>query len=312
MNALPHAVVAPAVIAAGECSVLDAAEREPHTAVAAPIEQRVCNAKRVAEQRDVAAENVGGERLVLKSDRRRRGIPVFLQPAGFIRHVGRGQVGLFIGQRGIVDHRLTIGLRRSEFNPRQNRGKATPFPARLVGHVRVQRVTLILPSAFAEDPAAFDGTRLDLRDPDYIREVMPLLEAAYRYYFRVRATGFERTRVDGPFLMVGNHNGGINAPDAAMTLRAINLHVGPERPLYALIHPVIFTYPYLNVHAQKLGGIAATARMTLRAIEAGSPLFIYPGAGDDAYKPPASRCLTASLCSSFVPYSLYLINRVIA
>jgi 1-acyl-sn-glycerol-3-phosphate acyltransferase len=153
----------------------------------------------------------------------------------------------------------------------------------------VQRVTLILPSAFAEDPAGFDGTRLDLRDPDYIREVMPRLDAVYRYYFRVRATGFERTRMDGPFLMVGNHNGGINGSDSAMTLRAINLYLGPERPLYALVHPTIFTYPYLNVHAQKLGGIAATARMALRALEAGAPLFIYPGAGDDAYKPYERR-----------------------
>jgi 1-acyl-sn-glycerol-3-phosphate acyltransferase len=118
---------------------------------------------------------------------------------------------------------------------------------------------------------------------------MPILELLYRYYFRVRSTGFERARADGPFLMVGNHNGGINAPDAAMTLRAINLQVEPERTLYALIHPGIFTSPYLNVHAQKLGGLAATARVTLRAIEAGAPLFIYPGAGDDAYKPYERR-----------------------
>ena len=41
-----------------------------------------------------------------------------------------------------------------------------------------ENVTLILPQAFAEDPAAFDGTRLDLRDPDYIRDVMPVAMAA--------------------------------------------------------------------------------------------------------------------------------------
>jgi hypothetical protein len=86
--------------------------------------------------------------------------------------------------------------------------------------------------------------------------------------------------------MVRSHNGGINGSDAAMTLRALNLYVGPERPLG---HPKIFNYPNLNVHAQKLGGITATARMTLQALEAGALLFIYPGAGDDAYKPYERR-----------------------
>ncbi|HEX6363061.1 MAG TPA: 1-acyl-sn-glycerol-3-phosphate acyltransferase, partial [Albitalea sp.] len=150
-------------------------------------------------------------------------------------------------------------------------------------------MSLILPRAFREDPARFDGTRLDLRDPDYVRDYLPLLEVAHRYWFRVSARGFERAPVGEPYLMVGNHNGGMNAPDTAMTLHAWYTTQGAEAPVHALIHPGVFTIPYLNVHATKLGGVAATARMALKVLESGVPLLIYPGAGDDAYKPWADR-----------------------
>jgi 1-acyl-sn-glycerol-3-phosphate acyltransferase len=150
-------------------------------------------------------------------------------------------------------------------------------------------MTLILPRAYHEDPGAYDGLSLDRRDPEYIREFLPLLELAYRYYFRVEARGYDQALPDGPFLLIGNHNGGINAPDTAMAAHAWFMTQGVERPIYGLIHPGVFQIPYLNVHAMKLGGIAATARMAWRAIEAGAALLIYPGAGDDAYKPYARR-----------------------
>jgi 1-acyl-sn-glycerol-3-phosphate acyltransferase len=150
-------------------------------------------------------------------------------------------------------------------------------------------MTLILPRAYREDPSLYDGQSLDRRDPEYIREFLPLLEFAYRYYFRVETHGWDEHVPDGPFLMVGNHNGGINAPDTAMSAHVWFTTQGIRRPIYGLIHPGVFTIPYLNVHAMKVGGIAATARMTMRAIERGAALLLYPGAGDDAYKPFVRR-----------------------
>jgi len=150
-------------------------------------------------------------------------------------------------------------------------------------------MSLILPRAFREDPSLFDGSDLGRRDPAYIRDFLPLLEALYRYYFRVSARGFDGSWGGRPFIMVGNHNGGINAPDTAMTLHAWFTSQGVDAPVHALIHPAIFKVPFLNVHVMKLGGVAANARMAMRVLESGAPLLVYPGAGDDAYKPFTDR-----------------------
>ena len=143
-------------------------------------------------------------------------------------------------------------------------------------------MTVILPRAFREDPSLFDGSDLSKRDPAYIRDYLPLLEILYRYYFRVLVRGFDAYWGGRPFIMVGNHNGGINSPDTAMTLHAWFTHQGVDVPVHALIHPDIFKIQYLNVHIMKFGGVAATARMAMKVLESGAPLLLYPGAGDDA------------------------------
>jgi 1-acyl-sn-glycerol-3-phosphate acyltransferase len=150
-------------------------------------------------------------------------------------------------------------------------------------------MTLILPRAFREDPALYDGTSLQRRDASYIQEVMPLLEVLFRYYFRVEARGFDRAPWGEPFLIVGNHSGGINTPDTGMTMHAWYMQRGVEAPVFALVQREVFKVPYLNVHVMKLGGIAATARMAVRALESGAPLALYPGAGDDVYRPFEER-----------------------
>jgi len=150
-------------------------------------------------------------------------------------------------------------------------------------------MSLILPRAYREDPSRFDGRSLGRRDPAYLRDYLPLLEFLHRYYFRVVERGFDRAPADEPFLIVGSHNGGINAPDTAMTMLAWYVQRGTEAPVYALIQPDLFAVPYLNVHMMKLGGIAATARMAIAALQSGAPVLVYPGAGDDAYKPYKDR-----------------------
>ncbi len=146
-------------------------------------------------------------------------------------------------------------------------------------------MTLILPRAYKEDPAHFDGMSLTRRDPAYLGDFLPLLEPVARYYFQLDARGFDRVDAATPFIAVGNHNGGINSPDTAMALREWYRQHDVQSPFFALIHPGIFAVPYLNVHAMKVGGIAATAKMAVKVLERGAPLLMYPGGGDDAYKP---------------------------
>ena len=139
-------------------------------------------------------------------------------------------------------------------------------------------------SVLRHNPARFDGTGLDRRDPAYIRDLLPLVEPLYRHYFRVSATGLENLPESGPALVVGNHSGGIATPDTAMTLHAWMTTRGVEAPVYGLAHPAFFRIPYLNVHAMKIGAIRAHPRQAMDALDHDAVLLVYPGGGDEVYR----------------------------
>lgn len=145
------------------------------------------------------------------------------------------------------------------------------------------------PNVFLEDPSQFDGRGLDRRDPAYIRELLPVMELFYRYWFRATATGLENLPRTGPALVVGNHSGGIMTPDTAMTLHAWMTALGPESRVYGLVHPAIFQIPYLNVHTMKIGGISAHPRQAMEALDDGAVVLVYPGGGDEVYRSYARR-----------------------
>jgi 1-acyl-sn-glycerol-3-phosphate acyltransferase len=136
----------------------------------------------------------------------------------------------------------------------------------------------------SEIPSRYDGTRLDLRDPDFIRALLPVNEFLYSHYYRVETRGLDNAPRSGPFLLIGNHNGGVAAPDTGMTVHAWNMARGVDAPIYGLTHPRVFDIPYFNVYAMKTGCIRADRRVAMAALERGAPLHIYPGAGDDAYR----------------------------
>jgi 1-acyl-sn-glycerol-3-phosphate acyltransferase len=139
-------------------------------------------------------------------------------------------------------------------------------------------------SILLENPARFDGTGLDRRDPAYIRELLPLLELLYRRYFRVTATGLENLPASGPAVVVGNHSGGVMTPDTSMTLHAWMTARGVETPVYGLAHPAFFRIPYLNVHAMKIGAIRAHPRQAMEALDREAIVLVYPGGADEVYR----------------------------
>src|SRR4051794_25887384 len=49
---------------------------------------------------------------------------------------------------------------------------------------------------------------LDERDPDYIREQLPLMWLAASIWYRGEVRGLGNIPDDGPVLLVGNHSGG--------------------------------------------------------------------------------------------------------
>jgi 1-acyl-sn-glycerol-3-phosphate acyltransferase len=134
-----------------------------------------------------------------------------------------------------------------------------------------------------------DGRHLAARDPDYLRSIQPLLEFTYRHYFRVQATGVENLPLRGPALLVGNHSGGIVAPDAAMTTCLWVKERGLEPAAYALIDPGIFSMDGVRTHVSKCGGLRAEPRMAIEALESGGVVLVYPGGADDAFRPYSKR-----------------------
>jgi len=129
------------------------------------------------------------------------------------------------------------------------------------------------------------GRTLGQRDPDYIRSWMPVAELFARLYFRVRYTGLETVPQRDPLIFVGNHSGGLSTPDTAMAAHGFWTRFGAEREVYALVHPEVFRLPKMARHLARVGGLAASARMAAHVLERGASLLIYPGAGDEAYRP---------------------------
>jgi 1-acyl-sn-glycerol-3-phosphate acyltransferase len=147
----------------------------------------------------------------------------------------------------------------------------------------------VLADIFAENPARYDGWSLDQRDEGYIARLMPLFEFGFRYWFRADVDGLNHLPASGPALLVGNHNGGLQTPEAALTAYLWWKLRGLGAPAYGLIHPSVFAVPYLNVHAAKIGGVRAHPRTATAVLERGAVALVYPGGGDDAYRAYSRR-----------------------
>jgi 1-acyl-sn-glycerol-3-phosphate acyltransferase len=133
--------------------------------------------------------------------------------------------------------------------------------------------------------APVENTRqsLDQRDPGYIRKLMPLARLACRLYFRSRVQGLDYIP-PGPVLFVSNHSGGLATPDTIVVSEMFWRRFGPERRVYALVHPSIFGLPSMASHILRAGGLPATARAAEMVLRSKASLLIYPGAGREAYR----------------------------
>src|SRR5947209_17604068 len=69
---------------------------------------------------------------------------------------------------------------------------------------------------------------LDERDPDFIRERLPLLWLLASIWFRGEVRGLGNVPEDGPVLLVGNHSGGNLTPDTHVFTRSEERRVGKE------------------------------------------------------------------------------------
>jgi 1-acyl-sn-glycerol-3-phosphate acyltransferase len=125
---------------------------------------------------------------------------------------------------------------------------------------------------------------LDERDPDFIRERLPLMWLFASLWYRGEVRGLGNIPDDGPVLMVGNHSGGNMTPDTLVFTLAFNTYFGVERPFYQLAHNLVLSMPGLG-SLRKFGTVAASPENGERALRAGAALLVYPGGDYEVHRP---------------------------
>jgi len=125
---------------------------------------------------------------------------------------------------------------------------------------------------------------LDERDPDFIRERLPLMWLIASVWFRGEVRGLGNIPDSGPVLLVGNHSGGNMTPDTILFTLAFSTFFGVERRFYQLAHNLVLASPALG-SLRKFGTVAASPSNAEEALEAGAVLLVYPGGDYEVHRP---------------------------
>jgi 1-acyl-sn-glycerol-3-phosphate acyltransferase len=129
---------------------------------------------------------------------------------------------------------------------------------------------------------------LDERDPDYIREKLPLFWLLSSLWFRGEVRGLGNIPDDGPVLLVGNHSGGNLTPDTTVFTVAFSTYFGVERAFYQLAHNLVLSMPHL-AFLRKFGTVAASHSNARQALASGAALLVYPGGDYEVHRPSWER-----------------------
>jgi 1-acyl-sn-glycerol-3-phosphate acyltransferase len=125
---------------------------------------------------------------------------------------------------------------------------------------------------------------LDERDPDYVRERLPLLWLFASLWFRGEVRGLGNIPDSGPVLLVGNHSGGNMTPDTQVFSLAFHTYFGVERGFYQLAHNLVLSAPGLGM-LRKFGTVAASQANARKALASGAALLVYPGGDYEVHRP---------------------------
>jgi 1-acyl-sn-glycerol-3-phosphate acyltransferase len=123
------------------------------------------------------------------------------------------------------------------------------------------------------------------RDPDYLREILPLLWLISTFYFRGEVHNLGNIPEDEPALLVGNHSGGNVIPDSFIFTLAFSTYFGVERPYYQLAHNLAIAWPVAGDLLRKSGTVSASPEHAERALESGAPVLVYPGGDWETHRP---------------------------
>jgi 1-acyl-sn-glycerol-3-phosphate acyltransferase len=129
---------------------------------------------------------------------------------------------------------------------------------------------------------------LDDRDPDYIRENLPLAWLLATLWFRGEVRNMGNVPETGPVLLVGNHSGGNMTPDTLIFTLAFSTYFGVERRFYQLAHNLVLASPYGQI-LRKYGTVTASHENARRALDSGAALLVYPGGDWEVHRPSWKR-----------------------
>jgi 1-acyl-sn-glycerol-3-phosphate acyltransferase len=129
---------------------------------------------------------------------------------------------------------------------------------------------------------------LDERDPDFIRERLPLMWLFASLWYRGEVRGLGNIPDEGPVLLVGNHSGGNMTPDTLVFTLAFNTYFGVERAFYQLAHNLVLSMPGLG-SLRRFGTVAASPSNAHKALQSGAALLVYPGGDYEVHRPVWDR-----------------------
>lgn len=158
---------------------------------------------------------------------------------------------------------------------------------------RVGRGLLGVASEVASETASSAARRvrsrlradLDDRDPDWLRERLPLLWLLATIWFRGEVRNLGNIPEKGAVLLVGNHSGGNVTPDTFIFTLAFSSYFGIERKFHQLAHNLVVTLPWSGALIRKGGTVAASHKNAEKALKAGAALLVYPGGDWEVHRP---------------------------
>ena len=126
---------------------------------------------------------------------------------------------------------------------------------------------------------------LDDRDPDWLRERLPMLWLLATIWFRGEVRNLGNIPERGPVLMVGNHSGGNVTPDTFVFTLAFSTYFGIERRFHQLAHNLVVSLPVSGSLLRPGGTVAASHKNAEAVLKSGAALLVYPGGDWEVHRP---------------------------
>src|SRR3954452_12334367 len=125
---------------------------------------------------------------------------------------------------------------------------------------------------------------LEDREPDYIRENLPLSWLLATLWYRAEVRNMGNVPEEGPVLLVGNHTGGNMAPEVIVLPLAFSTYFGVERSFYQLAHNLVLASP-MGPFLRRYGTMAASHKHAEQALDAGAAVLVFPGGDWEVHRP---------------------------